>query len=95
MATIEIRKAHNLGREAARAKAEEIANRLKEKLSLDWQWAGDSVHFEARGGLAKGAKGTIVVRAEEIEVNVDLPLLLRPMKGMVESKIREKLDAAI
>ena len=95
MATIEIRKQHNLGREVARSKAEEIAKRLEAKLSLEWQWVGDSVHFEARGGVAKGAKGTIVVRSEEIEVNVDLPLLLRPMKGMVESKIREKLDAAI
>ena len=93
MATIEIRKPHNLGRDAARAKAEEIANRLKEKLSLDWQWEGDSVLFEAKGGKAKGAKGTLVVTASEITVNVDLPLLLRPLKGMVESKIREKLDA--
>jgi len=93
MATIEIRKPHTLGRDAARAKAEEIANRLKEKLSLDWEWSGDSVMFEAKGGAAKGAKGTLVVRADEIEVNVDLPLMLRPLKGMVESKIREKLDA--
>lgn len=93
MATIEIRKPHTLGRDAARAKAEEIANRLKEKLSLDWEWEGDSVLFEAKGGVAKGAKGTLVVTAHEIAVNVDLPLMLRPLKAMVESKIREKLDA--
>ena len=93
MATIEITKPHTLDRSAARAKAEEIANRLKDKLSLEWEWSGDSVLFEAKGGAAKGAKGSIVLRDGEVVVNVDLPLMLRPLKGMVESKIREKLDA--
>lgn len=93
MATIEITKQHTLGREAARAKAEEIARRLQDKLSLEWEWEGDSVLFEAKGGAAKGAKGSIVLREGEFQVNVDLPLLLRPLKGMVESKIREKLEA--
>jgi len=92
MATIEVRKAHSLTREAARAKAEEFARGLAEKLSLEWHWAGDSVLFEAREGMAKGAKGAVVVGDREIEVSVDLPLLLRPLKGKVESKIREKLE---
>jgi putative polyhydroxyalkanoate system protein len=92
MSTIEIRKPHSLGREAARAKAEEIANGLKDRFSLDWEWAGDSVLFEAKGGAAKGTKGRLVVREAEIEVNLDLPFQLRPLKGVVESKIREKLE---
>jgi len=93
MATIEIVKPHSLDRAAARTKAEEFANRLKDKLSLEWEWSGDKVLFEAKGGMAKGAKGSIVLEDGRVTVNVDLPLMLRPMKGMVESKIREKLDS--
>jgi putative polyhydroxyalkanoate system protein len=93
MATIEIVKHHSLDRATARTKAEELAQRLKEKLSLELEWRGDSVMFESTSGAAKGAKGSIELRDGEVVVNVDLPLMLRPLKGMVESKIREKLDA--
>jgi hypothetical protein len=51
------------------------------------------VLFESTGGAAKGAKGSIELREGEVVVNVDLPFMLRPLKGMVESKIREKLEA--
>jgi hypothetical protein len=30
-----------------------------------------------------------------VRVQVDLPLFLRPMKGLVESKINESLDQAL
>jgi hypothetical protein len=30
-----------------------------------------------------------------VRVTIDLPFLLRPMKGMVESRVNEKLDALL
>ena len=93
MATIEERKAHTLGLEGARKKAEELAEQMKQKLSMEWAWGeGDRINFEAKTGTAKGAKGTVDVTDKEIVVKVDLPLLLRAFKGMVASRIKEKLD---
>ena len=93
MATIELRKAHTLGKDAARQKAEDLADRMKDKIGIEWVWAGDNINFEAKSGTAKGAKGRVEVSSSEIAVYVDLPFLLRPLKGMVESKIKERLDS--
>jgi putative polyhydroxyalkanoate system protein len=93
MATIEMERRHSLGKEAARKKAEELADKMKEKLGIEWSWVGDNIRFEARSGAAKGAKGIVAVSDVVIRVEVDLPFMLRPLKGMVESKIKEKLDA--
>ena len=92
MATIEIRKNHSLGTDEARRQAEIIANHLGEKLSLSWSWSGNNIVFEVKGGVAKGATGKLAVSDGVIAVDVHLPLLLRPLKGMVESKIREQLS---
>ena len=92
MATIEMEKPHNTGKEGARKKAEELADRMKEKIGIEWAWAADTIKFESKSGAAKGAKGVVIVTDSKIRVEVDLPLMLRPLKGMVESKIKEKLD---
>jgi putative polyhydroxyalkanoate system protein len=93
MAAIDIKKTHTLGKEKARQVAEEIAGKMKEKLDLEWAWAGDSLNFESKHGVAKGVKGTVSVTDTEIGVVVDLPFMLRPLKGMVEGKINERLNA--
>ncbi len=95
MATIDIKRNHNLGLEAAKAKAEELANGMKEKLGIVWRWDGDNIKFDAPAGLAKGASGQVSVAATLIRVEIDLPFLLRAMKGTVESKVNEKLDKAM
>jgi len=92
MSTIDISRAHSLPIDAARQKAEELANSMQTKLGLTWNWAGDSIKFEAPGGVAKGTKGEVVVTATAVRVAVDLPFMLRMMKGSIEDKINEKLN---
>ncbi len=92
MATIDMEKKHTLGKEIARKRAEELADKMKEKIGIEWAWTGDVIHFEAKSGAAKGAKGTVSVTDTSLRVLVDLPFMLRPLKGMVEGKIKEKLD---
>ncbi len=92
MATIEISRPHTLSKDDARQKAEELAKGMAEKLGIEWKWAGDTIEFHAPSGMAKGAKGQVIVREKEVRVEVDLPLMLRPMKGVVEGKIKERLD---
>lgn len=93
MATIEMEKRHTLSKDEARKKAEDLADKMKEKIGIEWAWSGDTIKFEAKSGAAKGAKGKVDVTDSLIRIEVDLPFMLRPLKGMVESKIKEKLDA--
>lgn len=95
MATIEIKRNHSLGLDAAKGKAEELANGMKDKLGIVWRWDGNAIKFDAPSGMAKGASGQVAVDASTIRVEIDLPFLLRPMKGTVEAKVNEKLDKAL
>ena len=42
-------------------------------------------------GAAKGTKGEVAVTTSAVKVSVDLPFMLRVMKGTIEEKIKEKL----
>ncbi len=95
MATIDVTRAHTLPKDEAKKRAEELAKSMQEKFSLDWKWEGDSIKFDATRGAAKGTKGQVVVTDKEVRVEIDLPFLLRVLKGKVESKVNEKLDALL
>lgn len=92
MATIEISRSHSLPKDEARRKAEELAKSMEAKLGLTWRWAGDRIVFEAPSGAARGTKGDVHVTDNTVKVTVDLPFMLRVMKGTIENKIHEKLD---
>ncbi len=94
MATIDIKRSHTLGLDIAKTKAEELAKGL-EQIGIQWRWQGDDIAFEAASGVAKGAKGTVAVDAANIRVAIDLPFLLKAMKGTIEQKVNAKLDALI
>jgi putative polyhydroxyalkanoate system protein len=95
MATIDIRRAHTLDKDEARRRAEALAKGMEEKLGIRWSWDGDRIRFDVPGGAAKGATGTVSVDPAEVRVEVDLPFLLRAVKGTIESKINQKLDDLI
>jgi putative polyhydroxyalkanoate system protein len=92
MATIDIRRAHTLDKEEAKRRAEALAKGLEERMGIRWHWDGDRIRFDAPSGAAKGANGTVYVEPTDVRVEVDLPFLLRAIKGTVESKITQKLD---
>jgi putative polyhydroxyalkanoate system protein len=90
MATIDVTRSHSLGKDKARDAAEGIAKRLQSKLDVKYRWDGDDLKFERTG-----AKGRIHVSDASVRVEVDLGLMLRPMKGKVEQKVHEYLDDAL
>ena len=92
MSTIDISRNHTLSKEDARKKAEELAKSMEQKIGIEWKWEGDAISFHAPSGVAKGAKGHVEVTDKTVRVTVDLPMMLRVMKGTIESKIHEKLD---
>jgi putative polyhydroxyalkanoate system protein len=95
MATIDIRRTHTLAKDEAKKRAEELARGMEGKLGLQWQWEGDHIRFEAPSGPAKGTTGTVEVTDSLVRVQIDLPFLLRVLKGKVESKVNEKLDQVL
>jgi putative polyhydroxyalkanoate system protein len=92
MATVDIRRTHTLAKDEAKKRAEQLAKGLESKLDLQWHWDGDHIRFEAPKGPAKGTTGTVEVTDQVVRVQIDLPFLLRVLKGKVESKVNEKLD---
>jgi putative polyhydroxyalkanoate system protein len=92
MATIDVRKSHALPKDEARKRAEDLANSMQKRFDLDWRWEGDRILFDAPRGAAKGTRGSVDVGDSDVRVQIDLPFLLRLMKGTVESKVNEKLS---
>jgi len=90
MSNIHIERSHHLGIENARAQVEELAQSLRDELHADYQWNGDSLVFKRAG-----ASGTIDVSADSIRVDIELDLMLSLMKGIIEDRIKRRLDAAV
>lgn len=87
MATIHITRAHQLDPETVRDKVQELANTLEDKLSAEYLWEQDRLVFKRTG-----ANGFIRIGDQELEVEVKLGMMLRPLKGTIEKTITEYLD---
>lgn len=92
MATIDIRRQHTLGKDVAKQKAESLAKGMEAKLGIRWHWEGDKIKFDAPSGAAKGATGQVGVSDSEVRVEIDLPFLLRAVKGTIEGRVNEELN---
>ncbi len=95
MATIDITKNHSLPIDDAKAKAEELAKGMESKFGLQWKWDGNTIRFDAPSGAAKGTKGEVAVSDKAVRVAIDLPFMLRVMKGTIEDKVNEKLSSLL
>jgi putative polyhydroxyalkanoate system protein len=91
MATIDVRRSHALSKEQARQRAEELAKSMQARFDLQWRWEGDRILFDAPRGAAKGTKGTVDVGDREVRVQIDLPLMLRMLKGTLSEKVEEAM----
>lgn len=90
MATIELSKSHTLPIDDAKKKAEDLARGMAEKLALKWRSKASTIDFHAASRMAKGVKGQVAVSEKEVKVSVDLPMMLRMMKGTIEDKDRKR-----
>ena len=95
MATIDITKSHALSIDDAKKKAEELAKGMEQKFGITWKWDGNTIRFDAPSGAAKGTKGVVSVNDSNVRVAIDLPFMLRVMKGTIEEKVNEKLKALL
>ena len=89
MASVDITRQHDLGVAEAKQRAQPMLDDLKSSFGVSGGWEGDQFV------ITQPAKGSLDVTDTTVRVQVDLPLFLRPMKGVVESKINESFDEAL
>jgi putative polyhydroxyalkanoate system protein len=90
MAKISVERAHGLGKEGARAKADKLAQKLSDQYGLEPQWAGDTLNLKR-----SGVKGAVHVGEDTIRVDVELGLMMSAMSGTIKSEIEKALDKAL
>lgn len=95
MATIDLSKSHTLSIDDAKKKAEDLAKGMADKFGISWKWDGNVIRFDAPSGAAKGTKGEVAVTEKDVRVQIDLPFMLKMLKGTIEGKVKEKLDQLV
>ncbi|QHF01352.1 polyhydroxyalkanoic acid system protein [Pseudomonas asturiensis] len=90
MAKITVERPHSLGREQARARAEQLVEKLADKYGLAHEWVGDTVKLEG-----KGAKGRVEVEEALIRIRIELNFILSTMSGSIKSEVERVLDKAL
>ena len=90
MAKITVEREHALGLEAARAKAEQLAERLAREFDVTYQWQDDTLLFKR-----SGADGSIAVSDNRVRVELKLGLLLSAMSGSIKREIEQVLDKSL
>ena len=87
MAVIRVKRNHKLGAREVRAAVDKVAQKLRKELDADCRWVGSSLQF-----TRSGASGQIDVNDEELEVNINLGMVLSPLKRKIEKSIEEEID---
>jgi putative polyhydroxyalkanoate system protein len=90
MARIKVERAHSLGLSGARAKAEQLAERLASEYDVRYRWAGNNLEFKR-----SGADGVIAVTEDHVRVELNLGLLLSAMGSSIKREIESTLDKSL
>lgn len=87
MADINIKRAHGRSLAEARKIAETLLGKLAEKFDVTHHWDGDVLRFKR-----SGVDGQVNVTPKDVEITAKLGLLLKPLKGRIESEVNSVLD---
>jgi putative polyhydroxyalkanoate system protein len=90
MTQISVERKHNLGREAARQKAEVVVDKLVQRYDVQATWQGDTVAVKR-----SGANGTVKIDDDAIRIELKLGMMLSMMSGTIQSEIEKALDKAL
>ncbi len=87
MPRVEIRQSHHVTPDEARRRVEHLQGDLQQRFGLVPTWVSPNEMRVSRSG----ANGSLRIGADEITVLIDLPFLLSPLKGEIESQVRREL----
>jgi putative polyhydroxyalkanoate system protein len=88
MSKIHMKYKHALGPQETRDRVEEIAKELKREYKIDYAWKGDRLLFRR-----SGAAGNLDLGDGFIELDINLGLVLSPLKGKIEQAIKQNIAA--
>lgn len=88
MASIQIRHPHSLGISAALASAKQFEE-LMARFGVKLRWEGNRADVKGTG-----VAGVLTVNEADINVELELGMLLKPMTGKLEASIKEYLAQA-
>lgn len=88
---------HNLGKDEARRRIEEGFGRMRQQMtsgigammSFNERWEGDRLHFEG-GGLGQKMTGRLDVRADAVQIELDLPEILAALAEKITGKLKSE-----
>lgn len=88
---------HALGKDEARRRIDEGFGRMRQQmtggmggmLTFDERWEGDRLHFEGRG-LGQTLTGRLDVRADAVEIQLDLPEILAALADRIAGRLRQE-----
>lgn len=83
---IDIRHPHSLPLDKARTAVEEVAQKLAERFDVEYNWDGDTLHFNR-----SGVDGRIALTPKDLHVTAKLGFLLSALQGPIEGEIRRVL----
>ena len=87
MAKLSVAKKHHLSHQQAKSAAQKVADDLKKRFELDYEWQGDAIVFE-RPGLS----GEMHVSHNEVRLDCELGLVLSMLKPKLEAEIHKEFD---
>ncbi len=88
MPDIDLKRAHRLPPDEVKKRIENVAADLAQRYGLKWRWHDEkTLRFEG-----SGVKGELTRSDGEVGVRVDLPFLLRALKGKIVERINQKMD---
>lgn len=87
MATLSIAKKHHLSHKQAKIAAQKVADDLKDRFDLRYQWRDDCITFE-RPGLT----GEMHIGQSEVRLDCELGFLLAMLKPKLEAEIHKEFD---
>jgi putative polyhydroxyalkanoate system protein len=91
MPKLTIEQSHSLPQTLVRSRLEALNAKLSEKYGIDAHWKSDTEATIKR----TGATGSIKCEPTRVVVVIDLSFALTPIKGKVESRIRDELAKAL
>lgn len=90
MSRIQIQRPHAMDHEHAMRVADELAREMTAHYDLEWHWEGERLKLQ-RTGL----KGEVAVNPQDIGVDLELGMMLRPFKGRIEQGVVSQLEEVL
>ncbi len=74
---------HNLGLDQAKARIDELAQQLRDRLAVNYNWRDNEVEFSRTG-----ASGSILVEDKSVTADVELGMMFVAFKGEIERQLK-------